>query len=235
MEGKEMFSTTSKRFGRSLLTLAFGVVFAAGSSVAFAKESRHRESLTNSSELRDDKRDLKDDRSDLTSLQRAVQNWRDAYRRDDKPRMKSADRVLETWIDKELRESRQDVNEARAEVWSSATEVFSEAVDVGIGNSHPRSAGKGQVAELRDDQRDLRDDRSDLATETLDYTRTAQIAAELDGIQRRFDRHVATRADYERKDDLLGELLKMARAEVVADRGELKEDRRERREDRRDR
>ena len=234
-----MFSTTSKRFGRSLLTLAFGVavgvVFVAGSSVAFAKESRHRETLTNTSELRDDRRDLKDDRSDLTSLDRAVKNWREAYRRDDKVRMKAADRVIMSWVDAELRESRKDVSEAKAETWSSVGEVISEARDVGIGNSHRRSANKGQVAELRDDQRDLRDDRRDLAAATIDYTRTAQIAAELDGIQSRFDRHVATRGDYERKNDLLGELMQMAKAEVVADRGELSEDRRERREDRRDR
>ena len=149
--------------------------------------------------------------------------------------MQAADRVINAWVAQELRESRTDVSEARAEVFSSTGEVISEAWDVGFGNSHSRSASKGQVAELRDDQRDLRDDRNDLQTEKRDYSLTRAIAEELDQIQSRFDRHSATRADFERKNNLLGELLQMAEAEVVANSREIKEDRRERREDRRDR
>jgi|ETNmetMinimDraft_26_1059896.scaffolds.fasta_scaffold08346_4 hypothetical protein len=230
-----MFSNHNHSIRRSLLTLALGVALTAGATVASAKESRHRESLTNSSELRDDRRDARDDRGDEKQLERAVEQWRQAYRHSDEAKMQAADRVINAWVAQELRESRTDVSEARAEVFSSTGEVISEAWDVGFGNSHSRSASKGQVAELRDDQRDLRDDRNDLQTEKRDYSLTRAIAEELDQIQSRFDRHSATRADFERKNNLLGELLQMAEAEVVANSREIKEDRRERREDRRDR
>ncbi len=220
-----MFSNRNHSFRRSLMTLALGLAMTAGVTVASAKESRHREVLTNSAEQRDNQRDYRDDRTDLTKLKKAVKQWRQAYRHSDEPGMKAADRVIDRWVAQELRESRTDVNEARAEVFSSTGEVISEAFDVGFGNSHPRSAGKGQVAELRDDRRDLRDDQADLRTEKRDYSRTRAIAAELDRIQSRFDRHAASRADFERKNDLLGELLDMAEAEVVADRREIVEDR----------
>ena len=228
-----MMSTTIKALGRSLMTLALGTFLAAGATTATAKQSRHRATLSDVSEARDNRRELADDRADQQRLEQLVDDWRRAYRHGNEVGMRAADRGLRNWIVQELGDDRRDVTEAASEVRDSRGEVRTDSRTRSYGNSHPRGVTKGQVREARDDRRDLRDDRSDLRTERRDYGNTWSIASELIRIQMRMDLRMASRADYERKNQLLGELLQAARTEVVADRAEIREDRGERREDRR--
>lgn len=144
-----------------------------------------------------DRAGLRDDVSDLATLNALVEDWHDAVRVGDRRAERAADARLERWIRAELADDRQDV----------------------------RAAGR-EVRQPSGSRRAAQDDRGDAAKQRSDLARTREIAQELDTLQRRFDRGTATRADYRRKSRLLRELQTLGEREVGADRQELREDRR---------
>ncbi len=75
-----------------------------------------------------------------------------------------------------------------------------------------------------DDRRDERDDRRDQEAAKRRYRSLRSIAGDLDSLQWRFDRRVASRYDYRTKARLLDDLLDLVADEFSADRGEVRED-----------
>jgi len=230
-------STRNNRDGNRILrnTLNTGLALALTlglASVAAASPSKPRTSSMRSSdvgvaEARDNQRDRRDDARDLEQIIDLVDAWHDAYVRDNRRAMSSADEAIEDWLRREIRESAHEVNEAAAEVRGDRAEIIEDSIQYTVAavTGHGRAASR-ERAELRDDRGELREDRRDVAVARIDVTRTRAIADELSRLESRFDRGVATRADYERKSSLLKELQQMARAELKADHQEIREDRR---------
>lgn len=211
-----------------MLALALAVV----APPATARERRVREVHQSRAELSDDRRDTRDDWTDLNRLDQLVDDWHAAWASGDRGAEQLADNGIERWLAQELRESRHEVGEARREVSSSAAEVRHERRDVAA-TPHGR-AGHVQRTELRDDRHDLRDDKRDLFKDQADLKRTREIARELALLQPAFATGTATHYDYDSKSALLIELQDMARRELKRDKQETREDQRERVEDRRD-
>lgn len=217
-----MTTRNNNRFGvRFVTTLALALLFGFA-SVASAAQSKPR-----SPETQDNQADLRDDTRDYNTLVNLVDDWHDAYARNNYRAMSKADAAIDRWLDSELRESRRDVTEASRETSRSRRDARSETHDVYRAASHGRyGAAIHQAAQAVAVRRELADDRGDLKTARIDVARTQRIATELSKMESKFDRGVATRSDFERKSALLKELQSMARAEIKADNREIREDRR---------
>ncbi len=215
-------TTRNNRFGvRFVTTLALALLFGFA-SVASAAQSKPR-----SAETRDNQADLRDDTRDYNTLVNLVDDWHDAYARNNYRAMSKADAAIARWLDNELRESRRDVSEAARETSRSRRDARAETRDVYRAASHGRfGVAYVQAVQATAERRDLADDRGDLKTARIDVARTQSIATELSKMESKFDRGVATRSDFERKSALLKELQSMARAEIKSDNREIREDRR---------
>lgn len=217
-----MTTRNNNRYGvRFVTTLALALLFGFA-SVASAAQSKPR-----SAETQDNQADLRDDTRDYNTLVNLVDDWHDAYARNNYRAMSKADAAIARWLDNELRESRRDVTEASRETSRSRRDARSETRDVYRAASHGRyGVAIHQAAQAAAERRDLIDDRGDLKTARIDVARTQSIATELSKMESKFDRGVATRSDFDRKSALLKELQSMARAEIKSDNREIREDRR---------
>ena len=217
-----MTTRTHNRSGiRIATTLALALLFGFA-TVASAAQSKPR-----SPEAQDNQADLRDDTRDYNTIVNLIDDWHDAYARNNHRAMAKADAAIATWLNGELRESRREVSEAARETSRSRRDTRGEVHDVYRAASHGRyGAAIVQAAQATSASRDLRDDRGDLKTARIDVARTQRIATELSKMESRFDRGVASRADFQRKSALLKELQSMARAEIKSDNREIREDRR---------
>ncbi len=217
-----MTTRNNNRFGiRIATTLALALLFGFA-TVASAAQSKPR-----SPEVQDNHADLRDDTRDYNTIVNLIDDWHDAYARNNYRAMSRADAAIASWLNTELRESRRDVSEATRETSKSRRDARGEVRDVYRAASNGRfGAAYVQAVQATAASRELRDDRGDLKTARIDVARTQSIANELSKMESKFDRGVATRADFERKSALLKELQSMARAEVKSDNREIREDRR---------
>lgn len=217
-----MTTRNSNRSGVRLVTTLAMALFFGFASVASAAQSRPR-----SPEVQDNQADLRDDTRDYNTLVKLVDDWHDAYARNNYRAMSRADAAIATWLNNELRESRHEVTEASRETSRSRSDARSETLDVYRAASHGHyGVALHQAAQAAAERRDLNDDRGDLKSARVDVARTQSIATELSKMESKFDRGVATRSDFLRKSALLKELQSMARAEIKADNREIREDRR---------
>ena len=180
-------------------------------------------------DLWDDRDEYRDDRSDYLKLSWLVERWEDAVRRRDRSDEWSTDERLLRWIGRELQEARDDVADARSESRRARWETASNVRYTSCGHGHcSHTLSSGYV----DDRRDERDDRRDLREVKKRYRALKYISDDIEAIQWRFDRQVASRSDYRAKARLLDDLLDLSAEELAADRIELREDLGELREDR---
>lgn len=170
--------------------------------------------------------EVRDDRRDYRNLARLVERWEDAVRDGDRRSEQAADDRLIRWIDQQLDEARDDVRAAKRESRNARYETYSDSHYHGSGHSpgcSHCSQGMGG-SEYRDDRRDERDDRRDLRAAKSRYRSLRSIAGDLESLQWRFDRRVASRNDYRSKSRLLDDLLDLAASEIEGDRREVRED-----------
>ena len=208
--------------------LSLGLFSSAQAGTGDAAERRQ-----NRTERIDNAADSGDDLVDRGELLAIIDAWHSARADGDRAAERRADRRLEAWIVRELRENNREVLEAKAEVAASSAEVARSR------RERNRAARHGRVYKTADSGRDLRDDRADraddvrdLAVVEADRRRTRQIARELRGLQPRFETNRASGSLYRQKSALLDELRVLAAAEVSRNSRERREDRRERGEDR---
>lgn len=201
------------------------LIFAALLSTASAGTTQ-AEARQSSTELAANYVDIRDDRSDLASLESIISRWDTARYRNSYGAEMSADQALESWIRREIAEGYRELSEARSEVNASERELRQESRDY---RSSPSRYERDQVA---DDARDLQDDRQDLATMEADLKTLQRIADQLSAMQSRFDRGRASAADYRTKRSLMTQLENLARKETRLNQVELSEDLAERRESR---
>jgi len=212
---------------RSLIisALVFGL-----SGSAIAKPPTPRERADNRLDVREDRRELSNDRWDSHRLEKLLQDYRAALSKAPPAVIKNLDDRFQAELALELRESRvevaekqQEVNEARREKNEERREVIKDVV-------------KGKPIKTVRDAKDLGDDKSDLADDRKDRAvEVANLEAKR-SIRNRFQ-PLSTRTDVaslNQKIGLIEEALGLARREVDQDVREISEDRREIREDRRD-
>ena len=209
------------------LTLTLGLASVAAASQAKPRDVGMRSSGAGVAESRDNARDLRDDVRDLNQIVDLVDDWHDAYARDNQRAMASADASIMAWLQREISESANEVSEAKAEKRGDQREIVGDAISYAVATvTGHNKAARHERAELRDSRDELREDCKDVRTARIDVNRTRTIANELSKLETSFDRGVATRADYQRKSSLLMELQSMAKAELNSDRQEIREDRR---------
>ncbi|MFZ5439920.1 MAG: hypothetical protein ACOZQL_07910 [Myxococcota bacterium] len=208
-------------------------------SVVSAQPLRNRvEKAKDRQDLRQDRRQLADDRLDAARAAQLLRDYDAAAAANDAARLGAIDQAFNAHLAREIAESKVESAQARQEVREDKRELASDRrelrQDVAVGRR------PGVVADdARDKARDranLADDRADAARERLSRERLLAIQAQLGGLAGRFDPpSVATRRQLyaEVVGQAVGELQR-DKAERREDRRELREDRRETREDRRD-
>ncbi|MBL8952791.1 MAG: hypothetical protein JNK82_18565 [Myxococcaceae bacterium] len=169
-------------------------------------------------ELRQDARQTRDDWRDAARLESLIARFDAARGRGDTRGLAAVEAELSRLLANELTESRRELSQDQRELGSDRRELR-------------RDIANGRRAGVRaDDVRDLRDDRRDARAEAVHGARVLQIDSELRGLSGRADG-----PSLDRKRELMGELVVLARQEVRQDARESGEDRRELREDRRQR
>lgn len=208
-------------------------------SVASAQALRNKvEKAKDRQDLRQDRRQLADDRLDAARAARLLADYDAAAANNNALALGTLDLAFNRHLKKEIAESqiesiqkRQEVREDKRELRSDKRELRQ---DVALG----RRPGVvvDDVKDKAKDRSDLADDRADAARERLSRERLLAIEAQLAGLTGRFDA-----ASVSQKRALYAEVLWVARAEIAGDKAErredlreLKEDRKETREDRRD-
>ena len=152
-----------------------------------------------------------DDRLDRREILSIADEWNRAVARGGRAAEVNADNRLSRYLGRELIESRRELDRRVAE--------------------QNRSTREANRSGRPDDQRDLADDQQDTARTVQQIQRTLDIAQELQRMQPGFDQGTATPPMYQRKRDLLAELVQLANIAIGQDRQEVQEDRQETRED----
>lgn len=152
-----------------------------------------------------------DDRFDRREILSINDEWNRSVARGGRAAEVNADNRLSRYLTRELVESRRELDRRVAE--------------------QNRSAREANRTGRPDDQRDLADDQQDTARTIQQIQRTLDIAQELQRMQPGFDQGTATPPMYQRKRDLLAELVQLANIAIGQDRQEVQEDRQETRED----
>ncbi len=212
---------------RSLIVsaLVFGL-----SGSAIAKPPTPRERADNRQDVREDHRELGNDRWDAHRLEKLLQDYRAALSKAPPAVIKNLDDRFQAELAIELRESRievgekqQEVNEARREKNEERREVVKDVV-----KGKPVKTVR-DAKDLADDKRDLADDRRDRGIEVANLEAKRSIRNRFQPLASRTDV-----ASMNQKIGLIEEALGLAQREVNKDVREIREDRREKREDRRD-
>lgn len=141
------------------------------------------------------------DRYQIVSIDRV---WTAARRRRDQSAERAADRRLNEWLAEELEEAERALEAAKEEAEASRDEAS--------GSGRPR------------DHRHARQENRDENLQQADLDRLVRLIRELKELQPRFDRGNATPRQYNRKQLILRDLVRLARADSRDSRSEQREE-----------
>lgn len=189
----------------------FGFAFLGFSSSALAWGPGPGEVTNDFNELRQDRESLRGDVHDLRRLEGILSNYRSASWRRDVRWLGALEQEFLGALRSEIHESYREQREKAREAWRSSVELN---WNVGYNG-------------WRDDRNDFRDDRHDLFVESTNLRALRGLEGRFMRLMGRM-RHWALRE----KEQIIGEALRLARAELRGDLRELREDRNELREDR---
>lgn len=188
-------------------------VLSAGCASAQVPRDR-AEKASDRKALRVDARERRDDTRDALSLENLLARYDAARAHHDFSGLSVLDRELKSKVERELAESRSELSNDAKEVRQDRREV---------------ARDRRELQPARDDRQDLRDDRRDALVEAGGLVRVKAINVELNGLLGKTDP-----ASFDRKRELLVELIRLGWSELGQDRREAREDHRELREDRRE-
>lgn len=185
-------------------------------ALAWAGDGHNRvERAQDRQEVRQNKQEQRDDHRDLRQLESLLSRYDVARARGSRNELLQVEAQLRDYVNAELHESRRELAKDEQEIRRSTREVRAD------GNGW-HSSGVTRA----DDRQDRRDDVRDARVESASLRQTRAIAQELNGLYARMDRR-----SLQRKATLMGDLLRLARAEQGQNRAEQREDRNEIRED----
>lgn len=188
-------------------------------------------------DLRQDNRQMADDKWDLAKSQKLLADYDAAAAKNNTARLAELDALALKRIDVEIAESHVESAQARQEIREDNREIHGDkkelAKDVVKGKGPLVKAD--DVHDLNRDKVNRADDVADAAKERISRERLQAIRAQLVGLSGRFDPpSVGTkRALYAEVVGIAGNEVVRDAKEKVEDKRELREDRRETREDRR--
>ena len=180
-------------------------------------------------DLRQDRRQLTDDRFDAARAAALLRDYDAAAAMNDVTRLGGLDTAFNQHLARELAESKVESAQARQEIREDKRELRSDKRELRRDLALNRRPGvvMDDARNQNRDQRNLADDRADAMKERLSRTRLIDIQGQLGGLAGRFDG-----AAIAQKRGLYAEVLSAAFNEVARDQQERSEDRRELREDR---
>jgi uncharacterized protein YjbJ (UPF0337 family) len=198
------------------------------SSAAFAAPPSPKEKIDNRQDLREDRRETRNDRWDALRLEKLLADYKKASKLKQTKRMKALDDRFMAELALELVESNVELAEKREEVRESKDERNEERREMvkDVVKGRPVAAAH-DAAELRDDRRDLRDDRKDRATERVNLELKRNLRDRYQALLGKTDKDSVGQ-----KIGLIEEALTTAKGELVGDIQERAEDRKEIIEDR---
>lgn len=202
------------------LTFAVFVV----ASVSSAQVRNRVERANDRQDLRQDNRQLANDRFDAARARQLLADYDAAMARADVAKLGALDQAFDRHLAREIAESRVESAQDRQEVRQDKRELRSDGREI----AKPGNV-RDDVRDTARDQANLADDRRDRATERLTRDRLVAIQSQLAGLSGRFDPPSVSA-----KRNLYGEVLWFAQAEKAQNVQEKKEDKRELREDRRE-
>jgi hypothetical protein len=208
------------------------VAVMAVSSLSLAQAPRNRiERANDRQDLRQDNRQLADDRMDAARAAQLLTDYDAAAARNDAARLGQLDVAFTRHLERELAESRVESAQARQEVREDKRELRGDRRELNRDFAQGRGPGvkADDARDLARDRADLADDRRDAAKERVSRERLLAVQAQLAGLTGRFDA-----GSVSQKRALYAEVLAVAVNEVHRDKVERREDRRELREDRRE-
>jgi hypothetical protein len=189
------------------------------------------ERLRDRQDLRQDRRQIADDRRDLELLKQWALELDAAQKSGDEKAVAGLDAELGAFLQAELGESNVEVAQAQQEVREDRRELRSDRREIRDNQEDDATAWEraDDRHDLRDDRRDRRDDRRDAAQQRADRAAKVEMAAELKALAGHYDAE-----SLQARVVLVDRLRLLAQAEMGENREELREDRRELREDRRE-
>lgn len=199
-------------------------------SVACAQNLTNRvERAKDRQDLRQDRRQLADDRLDAARARQLLADYDSAAAVKDVTRLANLDAAFNQHLERELAESRVESAQARQELREDKRELRGDKRELRQDLAQGRRPGvvADDARDKRRDQVNLADDRADAARERLSRARLVEIQGQLGGLAGRFDVGAVAQ-----KRALYGEVLAVAINEIARDKQERREDGRELREDR---
>lgn len=182
-------------------------------------------------DLRQDRRQLADDRLDAVRAAQLLRDYDAAAIANDAARLAGLEQAINAHLARELAESKVESAQARQEVREDKRELAGDRrelrQDVALGRRPGVVAD--DVHDKNRDRANLADDRADAARERLSRERLVAIQTQLGGLAGRFDPPSVSQ-----KRQLIAEVVGQAVGELQRDKSERREDRRELREDRRE-
>ena len=215
----------------ALVSLALPLASGCASRSYAQERTNTTERLRDRQDLRQDRRQLVDDRGDLRLLTQWASELESAQKNGDNKAVASLDAELDAYLKSELAESKREVAQAQQEVREDRRELRSDRREIRDNREGEASAEEraDDRHDLRDDRRDRRDDRRDAAQQRADRAAKVDMAEELKALVGRYDDE-----GLKARQILIDRLKLLAEAEMGENREELREDRRELREDRRE-
>ncbi len=215
---------------KRLIVLPALVFSTLASSAVFAAPPRPVERARNNQAIREDKRELANDRWDRARLEHISAEYKDAIAKNQPNRLEAIEDRFLAELSLEIGESRVEVAEKQQEVNQSRREAGKERREVArdVVRGRPVKAVR-DAADHADDRRDLADDRADRRREVAQLQQKTELRSRFQAL-----RGVRTPAALTEKSGIIDQTLALAQAEVQGDKAEVREDRGERREDRRD-
>ncbi len=217
--------------------LVLGVLVVSAVSAAQPKRNRV-EKARDRQDLRQDNRQLTDDRLDAARAAALLRDYDAAASRNDAGRLASLDQAFNKHLVREIAESRVESAQAQQEVREDRRELKSDRRELNQDVALRRRPGvvADDVHDKNRDRVNLADDRVDAAKERMSRQRLLAIEQQLGPLAGRFDPPSVAQ-----KRQLYAEVVGTAvnelgrdQAEKREDKRELREDRKETREDRRD-
>jgi hypothetical protein len=205
-----------------------GLVGLGLSSSALAGPPTPKERAGNRQAVREDRREVRNDRWDVARLTKVLNDYRAAAKSNAAKRLAGIEERFLAELNLELAESRVEVREKQAEVNDSRQERNGERREVvrDVVDGRPVQAARG-AHELVDDRRDLADDRRDRNIEVRNLEAKRDIRTRFTTLKGQTGRE-----SVDQKIKLIEDALKLARDEVGTSVQERIEDKREIREDR---
>lgn len=202
------------------------------STVSCAQSFQNRrERARDRQDLRQDGRQLADDRFDAARAMQLLKDYDAAASMNDVTRLGQLDVAFNQHLNREIAESKVESAQARQEIREDKREVAGDRREVRRDVAFGRRPGAtlDDVGDKRRDQVNLADDRADAARETMSRAHLIDIQNQLTPLAGRFDPGAVSQ-----KRSLYAQVLNASFTELSRDKKEGAEDRRELREDRRE-